>query len=245
MRVIYGFDAPVTLRHAVATIGSYDGVHCGHRILLEEVMSRARSAGGESVVLTFEPHPRITLHNDDGLRLLSTLDEKVSLLESVGMECVVVIPFDEAFSRLSHEQFLNDYIIGKLGIEQLVVGYNHRFGRDKGGDFAYLDSNGGLSVVEISRQSVDGDKVSSTVIRSAIERGDMKAATRLLGHPYMIKGKTDARGVMSVDKYKLLPPAGEYRAEIDGKECVVSIAESDLICLAEYKQQEDITIAIL
>ncbi len=244
MRVIRGFDSPAALRHAVATIGSYDGVHCGHRILLDEVVARARAAGGESVVLTFEPHPRITLGTDCGLKLLSTLDEKLQLLEAAGVEYVVVIPFDEAFSRLSREEFLGDYIIGRLGIEQLVVGYNHRFGRDKEGDFGYLKSSGRLKVVEVAQKKVDDEKVSSTVIRKAIESGDMATATRLLGHPYIITGKTGSNGRMEVDRYKLLPPAGVYAATIDGDAGMVRVEEDGTLCCPEHNAKDKVTVAI-
>ena len=116
MKVIRGFDNPPLIRNAVATVGSYDGVHRGHRILIDEVIRRAQESQGESVVLTFEPHPRITLGNDEGLRLLSSFEEKCRLLEQVGVDYIVIIPFDEAFSRLSREEFIDDYLVGKLGI---------------------------------------------------------------------------------------------------------------------------------
>ncbi len=223
MRIIRGFSSPITLRHAVATMGSYDGVHCGHRILLDEVVARARLIGGESVVLTFEPHPRITLHNDEGLRLLSTLDEKLLLLEKLGIDCVVVIPFDKAFSHLSREEFLTEYIVGRLGIEELVVGYNHRFGYGKEGDSNYLSSSGRLRVREMAQQRVNGEKVSSSVIRKTIEGGDMQTAARLLGHPYIIIGSVDVEGCVTTDHYKLLPPEGRYPATANGKSIVARV----------------------
>ena len=134
MKVIWGFDNPPLIRNGVATVGSYDGVHRGHGILLDEVVRRARECDGESIVLTFEPHPRITLGNDEGLRLLSTFEEKCRLLEQRGVDIVVVIPFDEAFSRLSREEFIDGYLVGRLGIKQLIVGYNHHFGHNKEGN---------------------------------------------------------------------------------------------------------------
>ncbi|MBQ6870642.1 MAG: FAD synthase, partial [Alistipes sp.] len=123
MRVIYGFDSIPAISHAVATVGSYDGVHSGHRVLIEQVIARAKARGGDSVVVTFEPHPRITLGKAEGLKLLTTLEEKALLLDRLGVDFMVVIPFDLAFSRLSHQQFIEQYLIGKLGIEELVVGY--------------------------------------------------------------------------------------------------------------------------
>lgn len=217
MKVVWGFDNPPLLRNAVATVGSYDGVHRGHCILLNEVMSRAKECGGDSVVLTFEPHPRITLGNDEGLLLLSTFEEKCRLLEQVGVDYVVVIPFDEAFSRLSREEFIDDYLVGKLGIKQLVVGYNHHFGHNKEGNHSFLQQHGALQVVQVAQYTDNGGKISSTVIRKAMADGDMALARQLLGHSYIVIGDADADGVVVTDKYKLLPTDGCYSCTINGK----------------------------
>ena len=218
MKVIWGFDNPPLIRNGVATVGSYDGVHRGHRILLDEVMRRAKESDGESVVLTFEPHPRITLGNDDGLLLLSTFEEKCRLLEQVGVDYVVVIPFDEAFSRLSREEFIDDYLVGKLGIKQLVVGYNHHFGHNKEGNHSFLLQHGALQVIEVAQYTDNGNKISSTTIRKAVGEGDMALARQLLGHTYIIIGIADAEGAVVVDKYKLLPSDGRYACTINGVE---------------------------
>ena len=210
MRVVWGFDNPPQLRNAVATVGSYDGVHRGHRILLDEVVRLAKECGGESVVLTFEPHPRITLGNDEGLRLLSTFEEKCRLLEAVGIDYVVVIPFDKAFSQLSRETFIDDYLVGRLGIKQLIVGYNHHFGHNKEGNHSFLLQHGALQVVEIAQYTDNGNKVSSTTIRKALSEGDIALAQQMLGHPYIIIGMADEKGVLTTDKLKLLPTNGEY-----------------------------------
>jgi riboflavin kinase/FMN adenylyltransferase len=216
MKVVWGFDNPPQICNGVATVGSYDGVHCGHRILLDEVVQRAKECGGESIVLTFEPHPRITLGNDEGLRLLSTFEEKCKLLEHVGIDYVVVIPFDKAFSHLSHKVFIDDYLVGKLGIKQLVVGYNHHFGHNKEGNHSFLLQHGALQVVEIAQYTDNGNKVSSTTIRQAIGEGDMASARQLLGHTYIIIGVADDDGVVTTDKYKLLPIDGRYACTING-----------------------------
>ena len=218
MTVVWGFDNPPQIRNGVATVGSYDGVHSGHRILLDEVVRRAKACDGESVVLTFEPHPRITLGNDEGLRLLSTFEEKCRLLECVGVDYVVVIPFDEAFSHLSREEFIDDYLVGKLGIKQLVVGYNHHFGHNKEGNHSFLLQHGALQVVEIAQYTDNGNKVSSTTIRQAIGDGDMAFARQMLGHTYIIIGIADGEGRVTTDKYKLLPRDGRYACTINGVE---------------------------
>lgn len=218
MKVVWGFDNPPMIRNGVATVGSYDGVHRGHRILLDEVVRRAKASDGESVVLTFEPHPRITLGNDEGLRLLSTFEEKCRLLEQIGVDYVVVIPFDEAFSRLSREEFIDDYLVGKLGIRELVVGYNHHFGHNKEGNHSFLLQHGALQVVEVAQYTDNGNKVSSTTIRKAVGEGDMALARQLLGHTYIIIGIADDEGVVTTDRYKLLPSDGHYACTINGVE---------------------------
>ena len=162
MRVFHGFDAlPHFVRPAV-TVGSYDGVHLGHRALIE-------------------PHPRITLGKAEGLRLLTTLDEKTALLEELGVDNVIVIPFDRAFSALSGEEFADDYLIGKVGAETLVAGYNHRFGHDRI-DCDTLAASGRLRVVKVGPCRVDGEHVSSTVIRRLLDEGKTAEAELLLGY---------------------------------------------------------------
>lgn len=229
MKIASGFDMLSPLCNAVVTVGSFDGVHCGHRMLLDRVRRKAQECGGESVVVTFEPHPRITLHKAEGLRLLTTLDEKAMLLDRCGIDCLVVVPFDEAFSRLSREEFLGDYIIGRLHAQTLVVGYNHRFGRNNEGDYSFLATAAGIEVVEVKQHLADGDKVSSTVVREAVGRGAMDEAVRLLGHPYPIIGKADAAGVSVSDEYKLLPPDGEYLAAVNGEKRIIRIVGNRLL----------------
>lgn len=242
MKVVWGFDNPPQLHCAVATVGSYDGVHCGHRLLLDEVVRRARECGGESVVLTFEPHPRITLGNDEGLRLLSTFEEKCKLLEQVGVDYVVVIPFDKAFSQLSHEEFIDNYIVGSLHIKQLVIGYNHHFGRNKEGDHSFLVQQGALEVVEVAQYTDNGNKVSSTTIRKALCDGDMTLVRQMLGHPYIIIGMADEQGRVAVDRYKLLPTAGEYDCLVDGVRSRCRIGEGVVEQNCKFSQKIEIEL---
>ena len=242
MQIIRGFDNPPMLRNAVATVGSYDGVHSGHRILLDEVVRRAKECNGESVVLTFEPHPRITLGNDEGLKLLSTLEEKCALLEQVGIDYVVVIPFDEAFSRLSREEFIDHYIVGLLHIKQLVIGYNHHFGRDKAGDHSFLVEHGALEVVEVAQYTDGANKVSSTTIRKAILEGELALARQLLGHPYIIIGIADEEGRVATDRYKLLPADGGYDCTINGRSSRCNIVEGKLLQREYYSQKIEIAL---
>lgn len=192
IRVFRGFDALPQFRHPVATIGSFDGVHLGHRALLDRLTAEARARGGESIVLTFDPHPRITLGRSEGLHLLTSLDEKICLLERIGVDNVVVIPFDKAFSALSGRDFVERYLLGCLGIEVLVAGYDHRFGHDR---IACEELERlGLAVVRVDEQQVGGVHVSSTTIRRLMEAGDFAEAERLLGHTIRHSAPIEACG---------------------------------------------------
>lgn len=182
MKVFQGFeDLPHFIRPAV-TVGSFDGVHRGHRALIGRLVAEARAVGGESVVLTFEPHPRITLGRAEGLRLLTTFEEKVALLAELGVDNVIVIPFDRAFSALSGREFVERCLIGRVGAETLVAGYNHRFGHDGVAcDASEVASR--LRVVRVGPCTVDGMRVSSTAIRRLLDAGDRTTAEHLAGHP--------------------------------------------------------------
>ena len=216
MSLHYGFDSLPHFRRPAATVGSYDGVHAGHGALLRAVREEAERRGGESIVLSFDPHPRVTLGRAEGLQLLTTVEEKALLLERAGIDHLVVIPVDEAFSRLTPDVFVRDLLIGRLGIEALVVGYDHRFGHDQRGDTGCLDrlhTETGLHVVRIAEYaSESGGKVSSTVLRNLIGRGDLRGAARLLGHPYLLIGEACGREIRIAEPLKLLPPPGRYRA---------------------------------
>lgn len=182
MRVFYGFEHLPHFDHPAVTVGSYDGVHLGHRALIERLVGEARAAGGVSIVMTFEPHPRIALGRAEGLRLLTTLDEKIALLEGLGVDNLIVIPFDRTFSALTGREFVDRYLIGRLGAETLVAGFNHRFGHD---GLACDDPQvcERLRVIRVGPCTVDGVRVSSTAIRQRFESGDLAGAEHLLGHP--------------------------------------------------------------
>lgn len=226
MRVFRGFDELPAFRHAVVTTGSFDGVHRGHRKLLERVQSEARRRGGESVVLTLEPHPRI-FFGDRDMRLLTTLDEKIALLEQAGVDNLIVLPFDLEFSQLTAREFITDHIVGRIGAEHLTVGYNHRFGHDRQGGAEFLNAISrefGLSVEEVACFDAEGDRVSSTMIRRAVGEGRMQTAARLAGHPYIIIGMARGGVVGNLSEHKLLPPDGEYDAQVGDEECKAEIS---------------------
>ncbi len=226
MRIFHGFESLPAFRSPAVTVGSYDGIHRGHMRLLESLLAEAKTEGGESVVLTFEPHPRITLGRAEGLRLLTTLEEKCVLLERMGIDHVIVIPFDEAFSRVTPYEFIQNYLISKVGARTMIAGYDHHFGRDNEGNYSFLNRQGfPLRIVEVAECNVDSEKVSSTVIRRLIARGEMRQAVKLLGHPYPVIGEAK-NGVVKTAPLKLLPAPGTYEILIGGQPATARIDPS-------------------
>lgn len=218
MRVFEGFDRSGEIVRPVATIGSYDGVHAGHREILARLQQTASQRGGESTVITFHPHPRQVLYPGEPLRLLSTLPEKLDLLASLGVDNVIVVPFTEAFSRIAAPDFVRECLVGRLRVDTLIVGYNHHLGRDKAGDSASLQRLGselGFRVEQMPRQSVDEEKVSSTVVRRQVSEGRMARAARYLGAPYALRGTLCGDAVAGVDPLKLLPSPGSYPVRLE------------------------------
>ncbi len=229
MRVFYGFDGLPPLKNRVCTVGSYDGVHIGHKRLIEKCRTRAQEIGGESVVLTFEPHPRIVLGRAEGLKLLTTIDEKIEILSHEGVDNLIIIPFNVEFSRLKYAEFVERYLISKVGMRCMVVGYNHLFGHKNEGNYQHLCELSTLhnfDVVELPELRNDESKVSSTVIRRLIESGELEAANRHLSRAYLT--------IYSYSEpLKLLPPVGRYSAKIDGSSGVVEVTPDGRITSPE------------
>lgn len=222
MKIYNGLDNLPTFNDAVATMGSFDGVHCGHQELLRRVRQIAQERGGESVVITFNPHPRYVLGTGDNMQLITTLEEKLWLLERAGIDNVVIIPFTIEFSQKSPKEFLEE--IARIGIKCMVVGYNHRFGHKKEGDYNYLEARGGMELYMVEQQQMASSKVSSTIIRQAISLGLMEKAVKLLMHPYVIFGEVDDLGsVAGIDRYKMLPPEGSYDARIGDQTVLLKV----------------------
>lgn len=218
---------PVT--NAVVTSGTFDGVHLGHQKILHRIREIARSIGGETVLLTFWPHPRLVLYPEEhNLRLLSTFEEKASLLRQFGIDHLVTIPFTQEFSQLTSEEFIRKVLIEKIQTKKLVIGYDHRFGKNREGSFEYLQTHSsefGFELEEISREDVDEIGVSSTKIRKALESGDVQTANQYLGRPYelngiVVKGQQIGRSIgfptaniHVPNDYKLIPKDGVYAVE--------------------------------
>lgn len=211
---------------SVVTSGTFDGVHLGHQKILCRLQELARSKQGETVLLTYWPHPRLILQpQDKSLRLLSTLSEKVKLLEEMGVDHLIILPFTEELSQMSSDDFIRSILVEKIQTKTLVIGYDHKFGKNREGSFEYLQSHShlfGFAIEEISRQDVDDLGVSSTKIRTALAQGDISTANKYLGRPYdlsgqVVKGQQIGRSlgfptanIQIADDYKLLPRDGAY-----------------------------------
>lgn len=178
------------LSHAVVTSGTFDGVHIGHQKILGRVKERARQSNGQSVVITYWPHPRLVLFPEDNdLKLLSTIEERIEQLRSFGIDYLLIIPFTKEFSRTSSRSFITDILVRAINTKLLVIGYDHRFGKNREGSFEHLKARSaqyGFEVEEIPRQDVDDIGVSSTKIRRALESGDIETANRYLARKYSL-----------------------------------------------------------
>jgi len=192
LKVTYGLNNFKTISCAVATTGTFDGVHLGHRKILNQLVAKAKKVGGESVLLTFSPHPRIVLQPDVELELLSSENEKISLLEKTGIDHLIIHPFTREFSRTQSLDFVREFLVNKIGVKHLVIGYDHHFGRNREGSFDHLKEFGpiyGFEVEEIAAFDIDQVNVSSTKIRNALAEGNVELANMYLGAPYSISGR--------------------------------------------------------
>lgn len=229
MKVYQGLDEFEKIEKAVVTTGTFDGVHIGHRTILDRLIEVAKNVNGESVLLTFFPHPRMVLQPDSDLKLINTIDEKIRLLESAGIDHLIIHPFTKEFSRTTSMEFVRDILVNKIGTSKLVIGYDHHFGRNREGSFEHLKEFGplyGFDVEEIPVQDVENVNVSSTKIRRALEQGDVKIAANYLGHPFQLIGKVihgDKRGRLLgfptanlelQEAYKLVPANGVYAVKV-------------------------------
>ena len=187
IRINYGFDSLPTIKAPVVTIGSFDGVHRGHADLVGYVVRKAREIGGEGVVVTFSPHPRMVLPRGKGVefKLLSSVERKAELLGELGIDEMVVVSFTPEFAMLSAEEFVRDVLVARLGMRVLVVGYNHRFGHDRNvphDHFETLGAKYGFEVLRVPEYRFEGEKISSSVVRRLLDEGNLSRAEELLGH---------------------------------------------------------------
>ena len=230
LKVYHSVDEFPSIRNPVITVGTFDGVHHGHQKIITGLIDAGKQQNGESVILTFFPHPRMVLFPDDNdLKLLNTLNEKISLLEKLGIDHLIIHPFTKDFSRMTATEFIRDILVNKLKIKKIVIGYNHQFGRNREGTFEQLTELSTLhhfEVEEIPEQDVNNIAVSSTKIREALHQGDISVANQLLGYEFLLFGKVvkgDGIGaklgfptanVSVPEDYKIVPSEGIYAVKI-------------------------------
>ena len=228
LKIFHSINDFRSTKKTILTLGTFDGVHIGHKKILKKVIQGTANEKYESLVLTFFPHPRMVLQEDSGLQLLNTIDEKIDLLAEIGLENLVIHPFDETFSRLTAEDFVKTILVDRFHIQKIIIGYDHRFGRNRTADIDDLIAFGkkyNFEVEQISVQEINEISVSSTKIRNALLEGNMTLANDYLGYAYfltgtVVKGKQLGRTInfptanLNIkENYKLIPQNGVYIVE--------------------------------
>ncbi|RYJ39477.1 Riboflavin biosynthesis protein RibF [Flavobacterium anhuiense] len=225
MKLFHSINDFQSTKKTILTLGTFDGVHIGHKKILERITQNTENGKYESLVLTFFPHPRMVLQEKSEIRLLNTIDEKINLLEATGIENLVVHPFNESFSRLTAEEFVRTILVEKFQIQKIIIGHDHRFGRNRTANIDDLIAFGieyGFEVEQISAEEIQDVSVSSTKIRKALNEGNMVLANEYLGYSYflngtIVKGKQLGRtigfptaNIQIEEDYKLIPKIGVY-----------------------------------
>ncbi len=219
MQIFRGIESIRGFGATTVAVGSFDGVHSGHSSLLKELRERAHKMGRKSLVVSFSPHPRVTLQRAEGLSLLTSDTEKAELLRNEGIDALLLVEFNEEFSKLSYEEFLVEILQKQAGMAELIVGFNNHMGHNSGG-YDNLKEVAQQNNFEITlvQEFGCGSSISSTTIRNLIEQGDLESANKLLGHPYLIIGECDSSSEVKLDNpLKLTPSPGRYLSEINGE----------------------------
>ena len=234
MKIFHSINEFHSDKKTILTLGTFDGVHIGHAAILKKLTQNTADGKFESAVLTFFPHPKMVLQGKSDLKLLNTINEKIDLLEKIGIENLIIHPFDANFSQLSAEEFVKTVLVDQLHIQKIIIGYDHRFGKNRTANIDDLTAFGlkyGFEVEQISAQEINDISISSTKIRTALEDGEINLANEYLGYSYflsgtVVKGKQLGRtigfptaNIELEEEYKLVPKNGVYivAAEIDGK----------------------------
>lgn len=225
LKIFHSINDFSSTKKTILTLGTFDGVHIGHKKILKKITKNTESEKYESLVLTFFPHPRMVLQEHSDIKLLNTIDEKIELLEKIGIENLVIHPFDETFSRLTAEEFVSTILVDRFHIQKIIIGHDHRFGRNRTANIDDLIAFGkeyDFEVEQISVQEINDISVSSTKIRNALLEGDMALANNYLGYDYfltgiIVKGKQLGRTIgfptanLKIEEnYKLIPQNGVY-----------------------------------
>lgn len=225
MKTFQDISSFKTKEKTFVTIGTFDGVHFGHKEIINRLVDDAKKAGKKSVLLTFFPHPRMVLQKEASIELINTIQERALLLENTGLDYLIIHPFSKEFSRLTALDFVRDILVNQLNISKLIIGYDHHFGKNREGNIEQLTEYShtfGFSVEEIPAQDVNDVSVSSTKIRRALASGDLNTANNYLGYHFMISGKVvngkklggkigfPTANIDVLETYKLIPKAGVY-----------------------------------
>jgi riboflavin kinase/FMN adenylyltransferase len=230
VKIHENIDSLPRIKKPIVTVGTFDGVHVGHQKIIARINELAKQEGGESVLLTFNPHPRLVLFpEDENIKLITTTDEKNAILESLGLNHVIYLPFEKSFSLLSAQEYVRDFLVNKIGVHTMVIGYDHHFGRNRLGNLALLKELSlvyNFKVEEISAHAIDAINVSSTKVRSALLEGNIVQANEYLGHPFTLSGTVEKGSQIGrtigyptanlhiKDTYKILPKLGVYSVEV-------------------------------
>jgi len=228
-KVVFDTDKNDDVKDSVVTIGTFDGVHIGHKIIIEKLKEQAKKLNCESVVITFFPHPRVVVNNDTKILLLTTLEEKKELIEKLGVDKLYIINFTKDFAKKTYQEFLAETIIKNNKAKHIIIGYDHKFGKDRAGDktnLMELTKENNIDITIVNPQEIDGLVISSTKIRNALLDGNLDLANKMLGRNYKVNGKVvegSKRGrtlgfptanIEPHDKNKLLPQNGVYLVKV-------------------------------
>jgi riboflavin kinase / FMN adenylyltransferase len=230
MKIYEGLHEYIPNKHAVVTTGTFDGVHLGHKKIIRRLNEIAKENNGESVIITFDPHPRSVLFPEQkDLKLLSDKNEKIQLLKDAGVQNLIIIAFTKAFSEISSLDFIKNIIIDKIQTKHLVIGYDHKFGKNREGSFDYLKNHAedfGFKLEEISAKLINENNISSSKIRKALELGELSAANKYLGYDYFLSGSVvtgkqigrtigfPTANLRISDPLKLIPSIGVYAVKV-------------------------------
>jgi len=232
MMQVYRNPEKLDIKNAVITIGTFDGVHTGHQQVIGQLKNEASDIGGETVIITFDPHPRKVVNAAAGIKLLNTTEEKIELLAKKGIDHLVIVPFTDAFSKLTAEEYVSEFLIKKFHPHTIIIGYDHRFGSGRKGDYHLLENlctRFNYVLREIPVHLLDAISVSSTRIREAISHGDMKTANELLGYTYFFEGTVvegnklgrtigyPTANLAAIHDEKLIPADAVYAVEVELK----------------------------
>lgn len=230
MKIYHHINDFKKLENAIVTIGTFDGVHLGHQKIISKLVSEAKNNGGESVILTFFPHPRMILHPEDHeIKMICTMEEKAILIEALGVNHLIITPFTRDFSNQSAEEYIKDILVNKIGMREIVIGYDHRFGKNRSGGFKELEEYSAIynyQLNEIPKKDIENLAVSSTRIRKALTEANVDEANELMGHPFSLSGKVikgdqigrtlgyPTANLFIDENYKIIPSDGIYAVQV-------------------------------